>query len=92
MRQTLPAWLPPNVQDYIRNVPSFSEGSPQGVWTGDPSEPPQSPNPQIDDIHRLFSGQSQRNSTTAQQLNARKYLPQLMKLPGFTGFVGGDDI
>jgi hypothetical protein len=90
--QPLPADLPPNVQDYIRNRPSYSESQAQntsgltpGSITG--GEAPYVPNPQIDDLRRQFRGAITRNAPTSTADPARaRLLKQFMGQPGFQGF------
>jgi hypothetical protein len=86
----LPSWVPPNVQNYINQAPSYNEGERQP-----PTPPimlgPISPTPQIDDIQRLFHNRIMQNAPTNQGFSAEQYR-NLMKLPGFAGFAGGDEI
>lgn len=49
-------------------------------------------NPQPNDISQLFGDQIRRAHPDSMQLQARKFLPQLMQLPGFAGFTGGSEI
>ena len=90
----LPSWLPPNVQNYINQAPSYEEGErmspfPSNMAGGEPY----SPTPQIDDIQRLFHGRVMQNAPTGSKhgFTADQYR-NLMKLPGFSGFTGGDEI
>ena len=89
----LPSWIPQNVQNYINQAPSYGEGQAQGWPSNIAGGEPYSPTPQIDDIRRLFQKRITQNAPTndlpgirAQQFRA------LMKLPGFSGFTGGDEI
>jgi hypothetical protein len=91
--QPLPDWVPSNVQNYISTQPSYAEGQrqapPQDIAGGEPY----SPTPQIDDIRRLFQGRITRNAPTGDDRSVRAgQLRALMKLPGFSGFTGGDEI
>ena len=57
--QMTPQPLPPWLQTYIRTRPSYAEGQIQGPQWGAldaarAQAPPQPPNPQVDDIRRLF--------------------------------------
>ena len=86
----LPSWLPQNVQNYIRTQPAQAEGQP--AWSGRmDDEPQQPPQPQIADIQRLFRGSIMRNAPTSGGLSSQK-LRQLMQMPGFSGFAGGEEI
>ena len=91
----LPSWVPQNVQNYINQAPSYAEGQrqtlmPPSITRGDE---PYSPTPQIDDIRRLFQGRITRNAPTGDERSIRAgQLRALMKLPGFSGFTGGDEI
>ena len=86
----LPSWLPQNVQDYIHTQPSQEEG--QKAWSGRiDNEPQQPPQPQIADIQRLFRGAITRNAPTSGGFNSQQ-LKNLMQMPGFSGFAGGDEI
>jgi hypothetical protein len=86
--------LPPDVARSITMNPQYSEGQAQGDrgQQGIAGGEPYSPTPQIGDIQRLFNQHIQQNAVTSQQLQNRQYLPQIMQLPGFTGFLGGDNI
>ena len=91
----LPSWLPQNVQNYINNNPSYAEGQrqtlePPSITRGGE---PYSPTPQLDDIRRLFQNRITRNAPTGDERSIRdQQLRALMKLPGFSGFTGGDEI
>jgi hypothetical protein len=89
----LPPGLPQNVQDYIRNRPSYAEG--QNMPSGrQDDEPPQTPNPTIDALRQQFRGTITRNAPTGigpDQARANQ-LRGFYRLPGFSGFIGGDDI
>ena len=89
----LPSWLPSNVQNYINTQPSYAEGQrqapPQDIAGGEPY----SPTPQIDDIRRLFRNRITQNAPIGNSPGPRAdQLRALMKLPGFSGFTGGDEI
>jgi hypothetical protein len=89
----LPDWVPPNVQNYINTRPSYAEGERQGWPSNIAGGEPYSPTPQIDDIRRLFQGRITRNAPTGDDRSVRAgQLRALMKLPGFSGFTGGDEI
>jgi hypothetical protein len=90
----LPSWIPPNVQDYIRQAPSYNEGErmspfPPSIAGGEPY----SLTPQIGDINKLFHGRITQNAPTSEDHSAlAKQYRGLMKLPGFAGFAGGNEI
>ena len=95
--QTLPAplpdWVPPSVQNYINQAPSYEEGRPQGTPPNIAGGEPYSPTPQIDDIRRLFQNRITRNAPTGDERGIRdQQFRSLMQLPGFSGFTGGDEI
>ena len=86
----LPSWLPQNVQTYIRTQPSQAEG--EKAWSGrTDAEPQQPPQPQIADIQRLFRGSIMRNAPTSGGFTSQQ-LKNLMQMPGFSGFAGGEEI
>jgi hypothetical protein len=88
----LPSWLPQKVQDYINHAPSFAEGQRQALTPPDiAGGEPYDQTPQIDDIRRLFRNRITRNAPTSVDSNSQA-LRALMKLPGFSGFTGGDEI
>lgn len=87
-----PSWVPPNVQNYMRNAPSYVEGQPQGTPPSIAGGEPYSPTPQIGDIRRLFRGSIMRNAPTSGGEAFNRGLGNLLKLPGFSGFTGGDEI
>ena len=93
-RPPLPAWLPQNVQSYINQAPSYSEGERQSPLPGDiAGGEPYSLTPQIGDIQRLFQKRITQNAPTSDLPAIRSQQFQaLMKLPGFSGFTGGDEI
>lgn len=90
----LPSWVPQNVQSYINQAPSYNEGErqlplPANIAGGEPY----SPTPQIGDIQRLFQKRITQNAPTSDLPAIRSQQFQaLMKLPGFSGFTGGDEI
>ena len=90
----LPSWVPQNVQNYINQAPSYNEGErqsplPANIAGGEPY----SPTPQINDIRRLFQKRITQNAPTSDLPAIRSQQFQaLMKLPGFSGFTGGDEI
>jgi hypothetical protein len=96
----LPSWLPQNVQNYINTQPSYGEGGVQApqpynrVYEADTQDAPSQPlNPQPDDIQRLFRNSITRNAPTGDERGIRdQQFRALMKLPGFSGFTGGDEI
>jgi hypothetical protein len=66
--QSMPDWIPPSAQAYIRSQPSYAEGQIQapGQWSAlDAARaqvPPNQPlNPQPDDVERLFQNQIIKN-------------------------------
>jgi hypothetical protein len=91
----LPSWVPQNVQNYINTQPSYGEGErqslqPPSITRGDE---PYDQTPQIGDIQRLFQGRITRNAPTGDERSIRAdQFRALMKLPGFSGFTGGDEI
>ena len=86
----LPSWIPQNVQNYINTQPSYAEDqpTPSGRIDNEPQQPSQ---PQIADIQRLFRGTVTRNAPTSGGFSSQQ-LRNLMKMPGFSGFAGGDEI
>lgn len=89
----LPPGLPQNVQDQIRNQPSYAEGQkmPSGRQDNEPQQPP---NPAIDSLRQQFRGTTLRNAPTQvgpDQAKANS-LRGLYRLPGFSGFTGGNDV
>jgi hypothetical protein len=89
--------LPPAVAQSIVSNPQYSESQAQGSRKeqGIAGGEPYSPTPQIDDIRRLFRNRALQNAPTSQSLTPtplQRQMPALMKLPGFGGFVGGDNI
>ena len=87
----LPSYLPPNVQTYIRNHPSYSEGDPQGpggqygaIYGALGQEPTQPANPQIGDLQRLFRGSIMRNAPSSNQLSG-KTLGDLIRMGVIAG-------
>ena len=87
----LPDWVPPNVQTYIRTQPSYTEGERQGWPTNIAGGEPYSPTPQIDDIRRLFRNRITQNAPTSGAFTSQQ-LKNLMQMPGFSGFAGGEEI
>ena len=92
--QPLPSWIPQNVQNYINQTPSYAEGqrqtiAPPSIAGGEPYLP----TPQIDDIRNLFRNRITKNAPTSEDpaIHAEMFR-QLMKMPGFSGFTGGDEI
>jgi hypothetical protein len=86
------AKLPPAVAQSIVNQRSYAENQPQpSTLPPMPEGPSGQPDPGPD-VQWLFRNQVQQNAPMSQQLQARKLLPQLMQLPGFAGFAGGDEI
>lgn len=69
----LPSWIPPNVQNYINQRPSFAEGQrqtmlpPPNITGGEPY----SPTPQIADIQRLFQRRALLNSPTSNPISGK---------------------
>ena len=89
----LPDWVPPNVQNYINTQPSYAEGQAQGWQSNIAGGEPYSPTPQIADIQRLFQNHIMRNAPTGDERSIRdQQFRSLMRLPGFSGFTGGDEI
>jgi hypothetical protein len=87
--------LPPAIAQSIVSNPQYSEGQAQGSRSDIAGGEPYSPTPQIDDIRRLFRNRTLQNAPTSQSLTPtplQRQYPALMKLPGFSGFVGGDNI
>jgi hypothetical protein len=89
----LPSYLPPNVQDYIRTQPSYSEGQRMPSGRQD-NEPPQLPNPTIDALRQQFRGSILRNAPTQVGPDQAKanMLRGFWGKPGFGGLTGGDDV
>ena len=93
--EPLPSWIPPNVQNYINNAPSFAEGQRQTIMPPSITRggEPYSETPQIGDIQRLFQGRITQNAPTSDQPGIRAdQFRALMQLPGFSGFTGGTEI
>jgi hypothetical protein len=89
----LPSWLPQNVQTYMNQTPSYAEGQRQAPSQDIAGGEPYSPTPQIDDVRRLFRNRITRNAPTGDERSIRAdQFRALMKLPGFSGFTGGDEI
>jgi hypothetical protein len=90
--EPLPSWLPQNVQTYMRTAPSYVEGQPQPSGRMD-FEPQQPPNPTIPALRQQFRGTILRNAPTGTADPAKAaQLRQLYRMPGFSGFTGGDEI
>jgi hypothetical protein len=89
----LPSWLPQNVQNYINTQPSYGEGErqslqPPSITRGDE---PYDQTPQIADVQRLFRNRITKNAPTSGGFTSQQ-LKNLMQMPGFSGFAGGDEI
>jgi hypothetical protein len=87
--------LPPAVAQSIVNNRQTAEGQRAGPAPDIAGGEPYSQTPQIDDIRRLFRNRTLQNAPTSQSLTPtplQRQMPALMKLPGFGGFVGGDNI
>ena len=90
----LPSWIPQNVQNYINQAPSYTEGQRQSAMPSSiAGGEPYSPTPQIGDLRRLFQQRITGNApTSADPAIHAEMFRQLMKLPGFSGFTGGTNI
>jgi hypothetical protein len=88
----LPSWLPQNVQSYMNKTPAYAEGERRRMPDIAGGEP-YSPTPQIDDVRRLFQNRINQNGPSGDLSSIRaQQFRELMKLPGFSGFTGGDNI
>jgi hypothetical protein len=89
----LPSWLPQNVQNYINQAPSYAEGQrqtqmPPSITRGGELY---DQTPQIADIQRLFRNRITQNAPTGLGFSSQQ-LKNLMQMPGFSGFAGGEEI
>jgi hypothetical protein len=70
--QSLPSWIPQNVQDYINQAPSFNEGQRQAMRPADiAGGEPYTPTPQIGDLQRLFQNRITRNAPTSNPIGGK---------------------
>jgi hypothetical protein len=86
------------VQQYIASHPQFEEWQAQGRTDKgggpDTSDIPQPPEPQVEDLQRLFHDRILQNAPSRAGVDQAQsdLFRKLYKLPGFAGFSGGQDI